>query len=80
MNSISLRVAEPFFAPAAVLVVAAVSALILPQYAVATAQILPAIVLPIGIFLSLWFNRGRAFLAMVTLFCAYAGFVLASRY
>jgi diguanylate cyclase (GGDEF)-like protein len=80
LNSISLRVAEPFFAPAAVLVVAAVSALILPQYAVATAQILPAIVLPIGIFLSLWFNRGRAFLAMVTLFCAYAGFVLASRY
>jgi GGDEF domain-containing protein len=38
--------------------------------------LLPAIVLPIGVFLSLWFNRGRAFLALVSLTLAYAGYAL----
>ncbi len=75
-----LRAAEPFLAPAAVLLVAAVLAVVIPQDAITAMQVLPAIVLPIGLSLGLWFNRGRAFLALVSLFFAYAGYVLVSRY
>lgn len=75
-----LRTAEPFIAPVVVLLVAAVLAAAIPQHAIAAMQVLPAIVLPIGLSLSLWFNRGRAFLALASLFFAYVGYALASRY
>ena len=78
LNSRRYRVAEPFIAPAAVLLVATLAAVVVPEHADAAKRLLPAIVLPIGMFLSLWFNRGRAFLALVSLFLAYAGYALAS--
>ena len=40
----------------------------------AAAGILPAVVLLISVLLSLWFNRGRAFLASVSLLLAYAAY------
>ncbi|UCH47749.1 MAG: GGDEF domain-containing protein [Betaproteobacteria bacterium] len=80
MNSLSLRIAKPFIAPAVVLLIATAAVTFLSAQASAAIHLLPAIVLPIGIALSLWFNRGRAFLALVSLFCAYAGYVLASYY
>ncbi|KPK31743.1 MAG: hypothetical protein AMJ66_07980 [Betaproteobacteria bacterium SG8_40] len=55
-----------------------IAALALPAQPLATTGLLPAVVLPIGVFLSLWFNRGRAFLALVSMFLAYAGYALAA--
>lgn len=78
LNTPSLRVVEPFIAPAIVLAAAIIAALALPAQPLATTGLLPAVVLPIGVFLSLWFNRGRAFLALVSMFLAYAGYALAA--
>ena len=73
-----LRIGEPFIAPVIVVLVAVLTVLAVPAYTSNAIRLLPAIILPIGIVLSLWFNRGRAFLALVTLFCAFAGYMLAS--
>ncbi len=78
LNTTSLRIAEPFIAPAIVFVVALIAVLTLPTQALATTAFLPAAILPIGVVLGLWFNRGRAFLALVSIFLAYAGYALAS--
>ncbi len=78
MSSRLLRIAEPFLAPAVVLATAAVAVVFVPVHATAAMRLLPAIVLPTGLALSLWFNRGRAFLALASVFCAYAGYMLAS--
>ena len=80
LNTPLLKTAEPFIAPAVVLLVATGAAVSVPAHTASAAQILPAIVLPVGLALSLWFNRGRAFLAFVSLMLAYTGYALASRY
>ena len=59
---------------------AATATTVLSAHASSAIRLVPAIVLPIGIALSLWFNRGRAFLALVSLFCAYIGYMLAANY
>jgi len=79
LNTRSLRTVEQFAAPATVLVVATVASFIIARATPsAPIGVLPAVVLPMGVFLSLWFNRGRAFLASVSLFLAYAGYALTS--
>jgi GGDEF domain-containing protein len=80
LNNRLLNTAEPFIAPAVVLLVAAGAAMAVRGHAGPTVQVLPAIVLPVALSLSLWFNRGRAFLALASLLLAYIGYVLASRY
>jgi len=80
LNNPLLKAAEPFIAPAVVLLIATGAAVSVPSRAASTTQILPVIVLPVGLALSLWFNRGRAFLAIASLTLAYAGYALASRY
>ncbi len=80
LNTRSLRITQPFIAPAAVLLIATAATTVLSTQASAAIRIVPAIVLPMGIALSLWFNRGRALLALISLFCAYAGYVLATDY
>ncbi len=76
---VPFRVVEPFVVPAIVLVTAVIAAVILSSQPLATTGLLPAAILPIGVFLSLWFNRGRAFLALVSMFLAYAGYALAAQ-
>jgi len=80
LNNPLLKAAEPFIAPAVVLLIATGAAVSVPAHAASTTQILPVIVLPVGLALSLWFNRGRAFLAIASLTLAYTGYALASRY
>ena len=78
LNTSLLRIAEPFFAPAAILAVATLIALSLPTELIVVSEFLPFGILPVGVILSLWFNRGRAFLAMTSLFLAYIGYTVAS--
>lgn len=80
LNNPLLKTAEPFVAPAVVLLIATGAALSVPVHAASAAQALPAVVLPVGLALSLWFNRGRAFLALVSLVLAYGGYMLAWNY
>lgn len=61
------------------LATAVIAAVLLSSQSLATTGLLPAAILPIGVFLSLWFNRGRAFLALVSMFIAYVGYALAAQ-
>jgi diguanylate cyclase (GGDEF)-like protein len=72
----TLRTVEQFAAPATVMAFATLCVLLVRADPPATLRALPAIVLPISVLLSLWFNRGRAFLASVSLFLAYLGYAL----
>jgi hypothetical protein len=69
----TLRTVEQFAAPATVMAFATLCVLLVRADPPATLRALPAIVLPISVLLSLWFNRGRAFLASVSLFLSYLG-------
>ena len=52
------------------------AALTIPYDVMAAVRHAPAIILPVGIALSLWFNRGRAFLALLSLLLAYVGYAV----
>ena len=79
MNTALLRNVEPFLASSVVVVVAALLTLTIPDDLLTASKFLPFVILPIGAFLSLWFNRGRAFLSLTSLFLAYTGYTVAMR-
>jgi diguanylate cyclase (GGDEF)-like protein len=79
LNAALLRVSQPFFAPAAILVAAALLTLVGPDDLLSASAFLPFVILPIGAILSLWFNRGRVFLSLTSLFIAYMGYFVATR-
>lgn len=79
MNTALLRNVEPFLASSVVVVVAAMLTLAIPDELLTASKFLPFVILPIGAFLSLWFNRGRAFLSLSSLFLAYTGYSVAMR-
>lgn len=65
---------KPLAVPASILVLAGIAALFAKDDSLAYA---PYLVLTIGAAIALWFNRGRAFFALVSLLVAYAGLRLA---
>lgn len=79
LNAALLRTAEPFIAPAVILVAAALLTRAGPDDLLAASAFLPFVILPIGAILSLWFNRGRAFLSLTSLFIAYMGYFVATK-
>lgn len=79
MNISQLRIIEPFFAPAAILIAATLVVLSLPADLIVASEFFPFGILPVGVILSLWFNRGRAFLALTSLFFAYIGYGVAAK-
>ncbi len=62
-----------------VVVVAALLTLTIPDDLLSASRFLPFVILPVGAILSMWFNRGRAFLSLASLFLAYTGYTIASR-
>jgi diguanylate cyclase (GGDEF)-like protein len=77
MKAELLRVARPFLAPAAILVATPlllVAGRQLPQSFSDLRDFWPYLVLPLGAVVSLWFNRGRVFVAAMSLLIAYAGY------
>lgn len=79
MNTALLRNVEPFVASSVVVVVATLLTLTISDELLTASKFLPFVILPIGAFLSLWFNRGRAFLSLTSLFLAYTGYAVAMR-
>lgn len=80
MNLSVLRVFRPVLAPAAILL-AAVLALVagptLPPSLSGLKTLGPYVVLLLGTGMGVWFNRGRAFIALASLLAAFAGYSLA---
>jgi diguanylate cyclase (GGDEF)-like protein len=77
MKSELLRLMRPFLAPAAILVAAPLLLAVgrqLPESFSALRDFWPYLVLPLGAVVSLWFNRGRVFVAAMSLLIAYAGY------
>ncbi len=79
MNSTVLRALLPVLAPAAILLAAALALAAgpeLPPSLSGLTRLGPYIVLLVGAAISVGFNRSRAFIALVSLFAAYAGYSL----
>ncbi len=70
-------VLRPMLAPAAIVAIAALSVVSGPKLPPSLAG-LPALGPYVALFaagaIALWFNRGRAFIAALSMFCAYAGY------
>ncbi len=68
---------RPMVAPAAIVAIAALSVVTGPKLPPSLAG-LPALGPYVALFaagaIALWFNRGRAFIAALSMFCAYAGY------
>lgn len=79
LNTALIRNVEPFLASSVVVVVAALLTLTIPDELLTASKFLPFVILPVGAILSLWFNRGRAFLSLTSLFLAYTGYTVAMR-
>lgn len=79
LNTALLRNVEPFLASAVVVVVAALLTLTISDELLTASKFLPFVILPVGAILSLWFNRGRAFLSLASLLLAYTGYSIATR-
>lgn len=78
-----LRTLRPAYAPAAILIVAALALGVGPSLPPSLSGLTlfgPYAVLLIGVAISAWFNRGRAFIALASLLAAYAGYSLTSDY
>jgi diguanylate cyclase (GGDEF)-like protein len=75
-----LRALLPVLAPVAILLAAALAVAarptVLPQSVSDLTQFGPYVVLLMGAAISVWFNRSRAFIALSSLFAAYAGYNL----
>ncbi len=79
MNSTVLRALLPVLAPAAILLAAALALAAgpeLPPSLSGLTRLGPYVVLLVGAAISVGFNRSRAFIALVSLFAAYAGYSL----
>jgi GGDEF domain-containing protein len=75
-----LDLLRPVAAPVAILVAAALTAAFgptLPQSLAGLTVLGPYFVLLLGSVIAVWFNRGRAFIALASLFAAYAGYSIA---
>ena len=71
---------RPALAPAAILLAATLALLAGPALppSLAGLKVLgPLVLLLAGVAISVWFNRGRAFIALASLFAAYAGYSIA---
>jgi diguanylate cyclase (GGDEF)-like protein len=80
LNSIPLRSLRPAFAPLAVLASAVLAVAThprLPPSLSGLTELGPYVVLLLGATISVWFNRGRAFIAVASLLAAYSGYGLA---
>ncbi len=78
-----LRLSRPMLVPALVLLGAALTlaaAPALPSSLTALGPVLPWLALLTGVCLSVLYNRGRAFIAFVSLLAAYAGLQIASSF
>jgi len=77
LNSPPLRALRPTFAPLAILVLAALAVAAssrLPRTLSGLTVLGPYAVLLLGATISVWFNRGRAFIAVTSLLVAYSGY------
>jgi GGDEF domain-containing protein len=75
-----LHALRPALTPAAILIAAALAMLAGPALppSLAGLRVLgPGVLLLAGAAISVWFNRGRAFIALASLFAAYAGYSIA---
>ncbi len=80
MNLRGLRNYRPVLAPAAILLVAALALAAgpaLPPSLTGLKTLGPGLVLLLGTAMSMWFNRGRTFIALASLLAAFAGYHLA---
>ncbi len=80
MNLSALRAFRPAFAPAAVLLVAALAlgaGPTLPPSLSGLKTLGPFMVLLLGTGMGAWFNRGRTFIALASLLAAFAGYSIA---
>ena len=71
---------RPVLTPAAILIAAVLAMLAGPALppSLAGLRVLgPGVLLLAGTVMSVWFNRGRAFIALASLFAAYAGYAIA---
>jgi GGDEF domain-containing protein len=77
LNSALLHTLRPVLAPAVILAAAALIAATNPTLPLSLSGITllgPYVVLVLGAAISVWFNRGRAFIALASLLAAYAGY------
>ena len=80
MNISILRPFQPVLAPAAILlasVLALTAGAALPPSLAGLKTLGPSLLLLLGAGMGVWFNRGRAFIALASLLAAYAGYSLA---
>jgi GGDEF domain-containing protein len=80
LNVAALQSLRPIFAPLAILFAAALAAAAgpgLPSSLSGLTVIGPYFVLALGTTISIWFNRGRAFITAASLLAAYSGYSLA---
>jgi GGDEF domain-containing protein len=77
-----LETLRPALAPAVILVAAGLIARFgsLPDQLAGLTVLGPYFVLLLGSVISVWFNRGRAFIALASLFAAYAGYSIAREF
>jgi diguanylate cyclase (GGDEF)-like protein len=68
---------KPYAAPAALLLIATFAVAIVPAPDGGSGSYFPYLVFGAGAAIGLWFNRGRAVLALITLLAAYTGWMLA---
>jgi GGDEF domain-containing protein len=77
LNSALLHTLRPVLAPVVILAAAALIAASNPTLPLSVSGITllgPYVVLVLGAAISIWFNRGRAFIALASLLAAYAGY------
>ena len=80
ISTIQLRALSPLIMPVAIIVIAALAVAIgrsLPASFAGFAVFGPYTVLLLGAAISLWFNRGRAFIVLLSLLIAFVGYRLA---
>ena len=80
MNAALLRDLQPAVTPAALLLATALAmsaGLTLPPSLAGLRTLGPILVLLLGAGMGVWFNRGRAFIALATLLAAFSGYSLA---
>jgi GGDEF domain-containing protein len=78
--NLPLDLLRPVLAPVVILIAAALTAAFgptLPSSLAGLTVLGPYFVLLLGSVISVWFNRGRAFIALASLFVAYAGYSIA---
>jgi len=80
ISTAQLRALSPLVMPVAIIVIAALAVAIgrrLPASFAGFGVFAPYTVLLLGVAISLWFNRGRAFIVLLSLLIAFIGYQLA---